>query len=211
MKKGRSLENYLKPKESSEIWNCLVTSKSKRCIRDESMEYPIKTSESDPAFFEEVNEETGAEKVLMCFNCKGRSTGCPATDVVQRCNIKNFCVFLQWGCVTVHSIVSTLYCTICFRFQEWCQEVAKTMDTVLKIRSIVVKNGFMLPAHESLKMRMLLSNWIYRHPQAGACKGRHCKSQGSGKNGWKFRISNIKEGYLLSSQRLPIQVFQGLK
>lgn len=52
------------------------------------MKHPIKTSESDPAFLEEITEEAGAEKILMCFNCKGCSTGCPVTDVVPQYNIK---------------------------------------------------------------------------------------------------------------------------
>ena len=115
------------------------------------MKHPIKTSESDPTFFEEIKEETGAEKILMCFNCKGCSTGCPVTDVVPEYNIKKLLRMSAMGLRDrVLNSEHIWYCTTCFRCQERCPEGVKTVDTMLKLRSIAVKNGVMLPAHKKI-------------------------------------------------------------
>jgi len=115
------------------------------------MKHPIKTSEFDTSFFEEIKEEEGAEKILMCFNCKGCSTGCPVTDVEHGYNIKKLLRMSAMGLRDrVLNSEHLWYCTTCYRCQERCPEGVKTVDTMLKLRSLAVKSGIMLPAHRKI-------------------------------------------------------------
>jgi len=126
--------------------------KMNHCIRDISMKHPIKTSELDPTFFEEIKEEEpGTEKLLMCLNCKGCSSSCPVTGVEPAYNIKKLLRMTVLGMRDqVLNSKELWYCTTCYRCQERCPEGVETVGTILKLRSVAVKNGIMLPAHRKI-------------------------------------------------------------
>ncbi|MDF1533990.1 MAG: CoB--CoM heterodisulfide reductase subunit C [Methanosarcinaceae archaeon] len=111
----------------------------------------IKTSELDLAFRDEVFEEPGAEKITLCFNCTGCASGCPMTEQEGKYNIRKFLRMANLGMKDeLLNDPYIWYCTTCYKCQERCPQGVPNVDALLKIRTIAVHNGIMLPAHKKV-------------------------------------------------------------
>ena len=109
---------------------------------------PIDSSEFDKTFFEEISQEKGAEKLRLCFNCNGCSTGCPMTDLESNFSMNKFLRLAGLGLKDrILSDPYLWYCTTCYKCQERCPEEVLNVDTLLKIRTMAVKEGHMLAPH----------------------------------------------------------------
>lgn len=111
---------------------------------------PIDSSEIDKTFFEQIKKEKGAEKLLLCFNCNGCSTGCPMTDLESNFSIKKFLRLAGLGLKDrLLNDPYLWYCTTCYKCQERCPEGILNVDTLLKIRTMAVAEGIMLAPHRA--------------------------------------------------------------
>ena len=111
----------------------------------------FKTSDLSPEFREEIFEEPGAEKITLCFNCTGCSSGCPMAEQEPEFNIRKFLRMANLGMKDeLLNSPYLWYCTTCYKCQERCPQGVKNVDTLLKIRTIAVHNGILLPAHKKV-------------------------------------------------------------
>lgn len=111
----------------------------------------IKTTDLDPDFRKEIAEEPGAEKMILCFNCTGCAAGCPMSDLESQYNIRKILRMASLGMKDeVLNNPYLWYCTTCYKCQERCPQGVQNVDTLLKIRTIAVHNGIMLPKHRSV-------------------------------------------------------------
>lgn len=123
----------------------------------------FKTSDLSPEFREEIFEEPGAEKITLCFNCTGCSSGCPMAEQEPEFNIRKFLRMANLGMKDeLLNSPYLWYCTTCYKCQERCPQGVKNVDTLLKIRTIAVHNGIMLPAHK--KVGQLVFNFGHAVP-----------------------------------------------
>jgi heterodisulfide reductase subunit C len=111
----------------------------------------IKTAELDHGFIKEISEEPGAEKIILCFNCTGCTAGCPMADLEAQYNIRKILRMASLGMKDeVLNNPYLWYCTTCYKCQERCPQGVQNVDALLKIRTIAVKNGIMLPKHRAV-------------------------------------------------------------
>lgn len=116
----------------------------------------IESSEIDKSFFEKLKEEKGMERVLLCFNCTGCSTGCPMTAVENGFNIKNYIRMAGMGLKDrLLKDEYIWYCTTCYKCQERCPEGVLNVDTLLKIRTMAVSEGIMHDAHRAVASNVI--------------------------------------------------------
>ncbi|NIA03587.1 MAG: CoB--CoM heterodisulfide reductase subunit C [Nitrospirae bacterium] len=111
----------------------------------------IKTSNLDPTFRQEVFEEPGAEKITLCFNCTGCTSGCPMAEQEPEYNIRKFLRMANLG--MKEELLNNpyiWYCTTCYKCQERCPQGVRNVDALLKIRTIAVHNGIMLTPHKKV-------------------------------------------------------------
>ena len=116
----------------------------------------IKTSDFDSTFRQEVFEEPGAEKIVLCFNCTGCTSGCPMANQEPEYNIRKFLRMANLGMKDALLNSPYLwYCTTCYKCQERCPQGVQNVDALLKIRTIAVKNGIMLPKHRAVSQLVI--------------------------------------------------------
>ena len=109
----------------------------------------IKTSNLDPTFRQEVFEEPGAEKITLCFNCTGCTSGCPMAEQEPEYNIRKFLRMANLGMKDeLLNSPYIWYCTTCYKCQERCPQGVQNVDALLKIRTIAVHDGIMLGPHK---------------------------------------------------------------
>ncbi|MCD4704289.1 MAG: CoB--CoM heterodisulfide reductase subunit C [Methanosarcinaceae archaeon] len=134
----------------------------------------IKTSNFSQEFREEIFEEPGADKIALCFNCTGCSSGCPMTEQEPEFNIRKFLRMANLG-MKDELLNNTYiwYCTTCYKCQERCPQGVHNVDALLKIRTIAVHNGIMLPVHK--KVGQLVVNYGHAVPINDATKEKRKK------------------------------------
>jgi heterodisulfide reductase subunit C len=116
----------------------------------------INTSDFDLEFRKEVFEEPGAEKIVLCFNCTGCTSGCPMADQEPEYNIRKFLRMANLGMKDqLLNSPYIWYCTTCYKCQERCPQGVKNVDTMLKIRTIAIKNGIMLDNHRKVSQLVI--------------------------------------------------------
>ena len=111
----------------------------------------VKTSDFDQAFRQEIFEEPGADKIALCFNCTGCSSGCPMTEQEAEDNIRKFLRMANLG--MKEQLLNNpyiWYCTTCYKCQERCPQGVPNVDALLKIRTLAVENGIMLAPHKKV-------------------------------------------------------------
>jgi heterodisulfide reductase subunit C len=116
----------------------------------------INTSDFDADFRKDVFEEPGAEKIVLCFNCTGCTSGCPMADQEPEYNIRKFLRMANLG-MKDQLLKSPYiwYCTTCYKCQERCPQGVQNVDTMLKIRTIAIKNGIMLDNHRKVSQLVI--------------------------------------------------------
>ncbi|NLI62883.1 MAG: CoB--CoM heterodisulfide reductase subunit C [Methanosarcinaceae archaeon] len=120
------------------------------------MTEPINSSEIDKTFFEKLKEEKGMEKVLLCFNCSGCSTGCPMAEIESNFNIKKYIRMAGLGLKDrLLNDKYIWYCTTCYKCQERCPEEVLNVDTLLKIRTMAVAEGIMYDDHRAVAANVI--------------------------------------------------------
>jgi heterodisulfide reductase subunit C len=116
----------------------------------------IKTGDFDPAFRQEIFEEPGAEKIALCFNCTGCTSGCPMAEQEPEYNIRKFLRMANLGMKDeLLNSPYIWYCTTCYKCQERCPQGVQNVDALLKIRTIAVHNGIMLDNHKKVSQLVL--------------------------------------------------------
>jgi heterodisulfide reductase subunit C len=116
----------------------------------------INTSDFDADFRKDVFEEPGAEKIVLCFNCTGCTSGCPMAYQEPEYNIRKFLRMANLG-MKDQLLKSPYiwYCTTCYKCQERCPQGVRNVDTMLKIRTIAIKNGIMLDNHRKVSQLVI--------------------------------------------------------
>ncbi|MDV0447329.1 hypothetical protein MsAg5_12130 [Methanosarcinaceae archaeon Ag5] len=115
------------------------------------MKESINSSEIDKTFFNELKKDKGTEKVLLCFNCNGCSTGCPMKDIEPNFDIKRYMRMAGLGLKNrILNDEYLWYCTTCYKCQERCPEGVLNVDTLLRMRTMAVHEGIMLEPHKDV-------------------------------------------------------------
>jgi len=79
----------------------------------------IKTSDFDMEFRDEVFKEPDADKITLCFNCTGCTSGCPMAEQESEYNIRKFLRMANLGMKDALLNSPYLwYCTTCYKCQE---------------------------------------------------------------------------------------------
>ncbi|WNY28247.1 hypothetical protein MmiEs2_04310 [Methanimicrococcus stummii] len=112
---------------------------------------PVSSSEIDKSFFSELTQEKGMDKILLCFNCNGCSTGCPMKDIEKQFDIKKYIRMAGLGMKDrILKDEYLWYCTTCYKCQERCPEGVLNVDTLLRMRTMAVHEGIMLEPHREV-------------------------------------------------------------
>jgi heterodisulfide reductase subunit C len=116
----------------------------------------MKSSDFDMEFRSEVFKEPDADKITLCFNCTGCTSGCPMAEQEPEYNIRKFLRMANLGMKdALLNSPYIWYCTTCYKCQERCPQGVKNVDTMLKIRTIAIDNGIMLDNHRKVSQLVI--------------------------------------------------------
>ena len=111
----------------------------------------VSTSDFNQEFRNALFEEIGVEKIALCFNCTGCSSGCPVTEQDSGYNIRKILRMANLGMKDqLLNDPYIWYCTTCYKCQERCPQGVKNVDALLKIRTMAVHDGIMLDNHRKV-------------------------------------------------------------
>jgi len=111
----------------------------------------VQSSDFDKTFTKEIFEEPGAEKIALCFNCTGCTSGCPMAEHEGNYNIRKILRMANLGMKKqLLNDPYIWYCTTCYKCQERCPQGVQNVDALLKIRTIAVHSGIMLGPHRKV-------------------------------------------------------------
>ena len=106
----------------------------------------------DPSEISNALKEAGLE-ILTCMQCGTCSGSCPSgryTGMITRKLVRKARV----GGDILHD-EDLWMCTTCYTCQERCPRGIRITDAILKIRTIAVHEGIMLPAHREVSQLVL--------------------------------------------------------
>ena len=116
----------------------------------------MKTSDLDPEFRQQIFEEPGADKITLCFNCTGCTSGCPMAEQEPEYNIRKFLRMANLGMKDeLLNSPYIWYCTTCYKCQERCPQGVQNVDALLKIRTMAVHDGIMLDNHKKVSQLVI--------------------------------------------------------
>ena len=116
----------------------------------------INTEDINNLFTNKIISEESCNKLFLCINCNGCSTGCPMTNITFNFNIKKFIRMASLGFEkNILNDKYLWYCTTCYKCQERCPEEIHNVDILLKLRTMAVSEGIMLPEHKAVATNVI--------------------------------------------------------
>lgn len=126
----------------------------------------IRATDMDPKFKYEVSEMSGAEELMLCFQCGTCTASCPIARFTDSYRPRKIIRMTQLGLKDRLLPSDDLWlCTTCFTCVDRCPQDVGTASVVRALRNLAVKKGYMPTVYEELASNILKTGYAYRIPQ----------------------------------------------
>jgi heterodisulfide reductase subunit C len=116
----------------------------------------------DPKFKHELVKVTGAEKIMLCFQCGTCTADCPVALRVNEFRPRQIVESARLGLKETLFSGDTLWlCTGCYTCYERCPQDVKVTDMIAALRTLAVKEGYIHPSFRMLIDSMGKNGYIY--------------------------------------------------
>jgi len=104
---------------------------------------PLRTSNLDQSFLEEVMKHPGGEKLYLCYQCGSCTGGCPVGKITDSYRPRQIIRMVLLGLRDeVLSSDSIWLCASCYTCQERCPQGVEIADLMLAIRNMAAGKGY---------------------------------------------------------------------
>jgi len=104
---------------------------------------PLRTSDLDQSFPEEIMKHPGGEKLYLCYQCGSCAGGCPVGKITDSYRPRQIIRMALLGLRDeVLSSDSIWLCASCYTCQERCPQGVEIADLMLVIRNMAADKGY---------------------------------------------------------------------
>jgi heterodisulfide reductase subunit C len=129
-------------------------------------EMTLKVSDIDPKFKYKISKLSGAENVLLCFQCGTCTADCPIARFNDFYRPRKLIRMTQLGLKDkLLSNDSIWLCSTCFTCIDHCPQDVGIADIVRVLRNLTVKEGKMPAVHKELASNILKTGYAYVIPE----------------------------------------------
>ena len=132
----------------------------------ETVEKPIKASEMDPKFKQEISKMHGGEKVMRCFQCGTCTSDCPIARFSETYRPRQIIRMVQLGLRDRVLNSDTLWlCAACFTCTDRCPQDVEVASVIRVLRNLAAEKGIVPPVFKEEASSILESGYAYRIPE----------------------------------------------
>jgi heterodisulfide reductase subunit C len=132
----------------------------------ETVEKPIKASEMDPKFKQEISKMHGGEKVMRCFQCGTCTSDCPIARFSETYRPRQIIRMVQLGLRDRVLNSDTLWlCAACFTCTDRCPQDVEVASVIRVLRNLAVEKGIVPQVFKEEASSILESGYAYRIPE----------------------------------------------
>ena len=129
-------------------------------------EMTLKVSDIDPKFKYKISKLSGAENVLLCFQCGTCTADCPIARFNDFYRPRKLIRMTQLGLKDkLLSNDSIWLCSTCFTCIDHCPQDVGIADIVRTLRNLTVKEGKMPAVYKELASNILKTGYAYVIPE----------------------------------------------
>jgi len=129
-------------------------------------EMTLKVSDIDPKFKYKISKLSGAENVLLCFQCGTCTADCPIARFNDFYRPRKLIRMTQLGLKDkLLSNDSIWLCSTCFTCIDHCPQDVGIADIVRALRNLTVKEGKMPAVYKELASNILKTGYAYVIPE----------------------------------------------
>lgn len=127
----------------------------------------IRFTEMDPKFKYEISKVSGAEKIMLCFQCGTCTADCPIARFNESYRPRKLIRMIQLGLKDrVLSREDIWLCTTCFTCVDHCPQDVGTADVVRALRNLAVEENSMPRVYRDLSSAILKTGYAYLIPES---------------------------------------------
>ncbi len=127
----------------------------------------IRFTEMDPKFKYEISKVSGAEKIMLCFQCGTCTADCPIARFTDSYRPRRLIRMIQLGLKDrVLSREDIWLCTTCFTCVDHCPQDVGTADVVRALRNLAVEENSMPRVYRDLSSAILKTGYAYAIPES---------------------------------------------
>ncbi len=125
----------------------------------------IKSSEMDPRFKYKISKISGAEKIMLCFQCGTCTADCPIARFDDFYRPRKLIRMTQLGLKDRLLSNDVIWlCSTCFTCIDHCPQDVGIASIVRALRNLTVDEGHMLGVHRELASNILKTGYAYVIP-----------------------------------------------
>jgi len=129
-------------------------------------EMTLKVSDIDPKFKYKISKLSGAENVLLCFQCGTCTADCPIARFNDFYRPRKLIRMTQLGLKDkLLSNDSIWLCSTCFTCIDHCPQDVGIADIVRALRNLTVNEGKMPAVYKELASNILKTGYAYVIPE----------------------------------------------
>ena len=126
----------------------------------------LKTGDIDPKFKYKISKISGAEKIMMCFQCGTCTADCPIARFSDIYRPRRIMRMTQLGMKDRVLTSEALWlCAACFTCVDYCPQGVDIVNVLRALRNMAVKEGIIPPVFRELTNNILKTGYAYRIPE----------------------------------------------
>ena len=131
-----------------------------------SLNKPIKASEINPKFRNELSKVHGSEKILQCFQCGTCTSDCPIAKFSDSYRPRQLIRMAQLGLKNRVLKSETLWlCASCFTCTDRCPQDIEVASIIRVLRNLAAKQGIIPTVFREQTLSILKSGYAYKIPE----------------------------------------------
>lgn len=131
-----------------------------------SLNKPIKASEINPKFRNELSKVQGSEKILQCFQCGTCTSDCPIAKFSDSYRPRQLIRMAQLGLKNRVLKSETLWlCASCFTCTDRCPQDIEVASIIRVLRNLAAKQGIIPTVYREQTLSILKSGYAYKIPE----------------------------------------------
>jgi heterodisulfide reductase subunit C len=131
----------------------------------ETEKKPIKASEIDPTFRNEIAKMHGGEKLMRCFQCGTCTSDCPVARFSDTYRPRQIIRMAQFGLRERVLNSDTLWlCAACFTCTDRCPQDVEVASVIRVLRNLAVEKGYVPQVFKEQGASILESGYAYKIP-----------------------------------------------
>lgn len=131
-----------------------------------SLNKPIKASEINPQFRNELSKVHGSEKILQCFQCGTCTSDCPIAKFSDSYRPRQLIRMAQLGLKDRVLKSETLWlCASCFTCTDRCPQDIEVASIIRVLRNLAAEQGIIPIVFREQASSIMKSGYAYKIPE----------------------------------------------